>query len=245
MKLLASDLDGTFSIGDVDSRRAAVKKWRDAGNLFVIVSGRSLEWLPPEFAKIGIECDYYLAANGSVIADSEGKPLWTSRCSGDWIRDIIDFLFQRNCTLCRLLLDDDKTVFPPDQKSDRPAISREEAISLPFFYQISTVFRTQEEAALATAALAEAFGDRINPLQNGYCIDIVAAGMDKAQGIRKLTNLLHLTPDDVIAVGDNYNDLAMIDAFYSYAIESGVEEVKKRADRTIPSVIDLIEQELG
>lgn len=245
MKLLASDLDGTFSIGTPDARRAAVKKWREAGNLFVIVSGRSLKWLTPEFKNLGIECDYYLAANGAVIADRAGKTLRTRRCPGEWIREIIDFLFQRNCLLCRLLLDEDKMVFPPDRLPDQPVISFAEAAELPFFYQISTVCPAAEDASQVVRELAAAFPGRINPLQNGVCIDIVPAGMDKAQGIRNLIELLELPEENVIAVGDNYNDLSMIDAFYSYAIESGVEEARSRADRLTPNIVELIERELS
>ena len=42
MKIIGSDYDGTFSIGGIDGKKlAAVRKWRDAGNKFGMVSGRA------------------------------------------------------------------------------------------------------------------------------------------------------------------------------------------------------------
>ena len=41
MKIIASDYDGTFNHNGIDdNKRAAVAKWRLAGNLFGIISGR-------------------------------------------------------------------------------------------------------------------------------------------------------------------------------------------------------------
>lgn len=68
--------------------------------------------------------------------------------------------------------------------------------------------------------------------------------MDKAQGIYKLLGLVGGEKADVIAVGDNVNDEAMIKEFYSYAMENGVASVKKQADKITVSIEELIEREL-
>ncbi len=52
------------------------------------------------------------------------------------------------------------------------------------------------------------------------------------------------THDDVIAVGDNINDFDMIREFYSYAMENGVEEIKKQADGIVSDVTEIFEKEL-
>ena len=75
-------------------------------------------------------------------------------------------------------------------------------------------------------------------------MDIVPGNLDKAEGIRQLISLWGVAPEDVITVGDNYNDLAMIEAFPSYAIESGVEALKKASGRVVPNVAELIYREL-
>ena len=244
MRLIASDMDGTFTLGELEERRDAVGRWQAAGNLFCIVSGRGLDGLPEALEKIQVTCDYYLAVNGAVLADSTGKILREQRCPGEWIREILDFLYAQGTLFCHIVQEDIKRVFSPTVEPHLPHISLEEGYAQPFFYQISAVHKSDEDAARIAAELKKVFGDRINPLQNGICIDIVPAGMDKAQGIRTLLEYLKLPEEAVIAVGDNYNDLAMLDAFYSYAIESGVEGVKAHADRVTPNVIELIKAEM-
>ena len=49
---------------------------------------------------------------------------------------------------------------------------------------------------------------------------------------------------DVIAVGDNLNDMAMIEAFYSYAMAQGNEQLKAAATHVTDNVTDLILREL-
>jgi hydroxymethylpyrimidine pyrophosphatase-like HAD family hydrolase len=49
--------------------------------------------------------------------------------------------------------------------------------------------------------------------------------------------------EDVIAVGDNINDADMLREFRSYAMESGVEEVKALADGIVADVTEIFERE--
>ena len=46
-------------------------------------------------------------------------------------------------------------------------------------------------------------------------------------------------------VGDNINDLDMLNAFYSYAVASGVEEAKQAANHVTKGITELIETELS
>ena len=42
MKIIGSDYDGTLNHNGIDDKkRQAIEKWRDAGNVFAIVSGKS------------------------------------------------------------------------------------------------------------------------------------------------------------------------------------------------------------
>ena len=58
-------------------------------------------------------------------------------------------------------------------------------------------------------------------------------------------NLLGAKYEDVTVVGDNVNDKDMIEEFNSYAMESGVDSIKKLADHITPGVAELIEKELS
>lgn len=245
MRLIASDYDGTFTNhgGVDDARRQAVRDWQAAGNKFGIVSGRSIDFLPPTLERDGVFCDYFIANNGAVITDGRGTVLIQRRCDGEIAIPLIRTLFELSCPHASVTTDRPCTVYPALSEAKPGRYTVDDAV-IGYFNQISTVLPTFEEAARVTAIIRERFGEWVNPLQNGICIDVVPAGVDKAAGIRSLLALWEMAESDVIAVGDNVNDAAMICAFPSCAVDNAVESIKALAGRVIPTVTDLIRAEL-
>ena len=101
-----------------------------------------------------------------------------------------------------------------------------------------------DEAGALVARVREKYGDKVNPLQNWWCVDIAPYGVDKAEGLRRLAAHFGVAEEDIIAVGDNLNDAAMVGAFRGYAMAQGSEELKKIATFVTESVTDLIIKEL-
>ncbi len=245
MRLIASDYDGTFYLDEItEEQRIAIRDWQAAGNLLGIVSGRSIDLLPPFLAEDGVDCDFFIANNGAVIADGKGNILQDTRCDGDLTAPLLKALFRLGCPYGSVITEFPCNVYAetPNPKPGRYTLDNMPEVA--FFYQVSTVLPNFAEAARVTAAIREEFGDRLNPLQNGRCIDIVPAGIDKAAGIRAYIALRGLSEEDVIAVGDNVNDAAMIEAFYSYAVENAVDSIKAMATKITPNITSLIRAEL-
>lgn len=115
---------------------------------------------------------------------------------------------------------------------------------IPYFNQISTILPDEKEAERVTSAIREKFGDRLNPLQNGQCIDIVSADINKAAGLYKLLEIVGADYGDIITVGDNINDTHMIAEFRSYAMENAVQSIKDIATDITPGITELIEKEI-
>lgn len=64
-----------------------------------------------------------------------------------------------------------------------------------------------------------------------FFLEIVAKGIDKAKTMECLVGLLGLTRDNVMAFGDGYNDIGMVDyAGMGVAMENGCDEIKKIAN---------------
>ena len=60
-----------------------------------------------------------------------------------------------------------------------------------------------------------------------------AKGLSQEQ----LAEALGVDREDIFVVGDNFNDIAMLDAFNSFVVENACDEVKKHASMGIvPSV---------
>ena len=61
MKIILSDFDGTIFFGkdkDYSKTAAAVKRWQEEGNLFGMVTGRSLTHLLQDLEPLSITPDY-------------------------------------------------------------------------------------------------------------------------------------------------------------------------------------------
>ena len=251
MKILGSDLDGTFSHGGVgEAKLAAVRAWRAAGHKFGIISGRGGQYLPELLGSYpGLELDFFAACNGGYITDMEGRVLHEVRC--DTV-SVPKFAADLSAWGCKYIHVNGKQYFCAVAKSeDRPSwISEKETIliadipPIDYFYQISVAVSTSEDAAALVKQIRESYGKWLNPLQNGTCIDIVPNGVDKAKGMYFVMDLFGGSYDDVIVVGDNVNDMDMIREFRSYAMTNGVDEIKKLATYTIDDVVDLIKEEI-
>jgi len=253
MKILGSDFDGTLTVGGIDEAKCeAIRAWRRAGNLFGLVSGRSPGFLGSLRKQYpALEMDFLVAYNGAFTVDAEGKILDTVECYGVPARELAEALMGWGCPFVYVNSADSVgaersyTV----RRGGAPLKANECYLSdlpcdLPFFRQISVQLETPTEAVSVTRRLRDAYGGRVNPLRNHSCIDIVDASVNKAEGLRRLAAVWGEIEAEIITVGDNINDLDMLRAFPSYAMENGVEEVKRVAGRTVKSVTELILREL-
>lgn len=243
MKIICTDYDGTLNHGGITEKKLeAIRKWQEKGNLFCIVSGRQKEFYE-EITEKNIPIDFLLANNGAVITDKDYKIVSDVRCNAPIGNALAEFIFSEGCPFVYFCGDEFFRIKNKDFP-DEEGISYDPERKLVSFNQISTACCDFNEASRVTALIRERFGEYVNPLQNGTCIDIVPYGMDKAQGIYSLLALVGAEKADVIAVGDNVNDEAMIKEFYSYAMENGVASIKTFADCITVSIEELIEKEL-
>ena len=248
LKIIASDYDGTLNHNGIDKEKIeAISNWRKAGNIFSIISGRGAPDLIKLYKEQSFECDYLIADNGAVIMKTDGEIVCEDKIDTSVIKPFLEFLFSQGCKWgyvqtsfpCRVFKDTDFEDYDEDE-----CFIFEELPEFPLLYQINTALTTFEEAEKVTEAIKEKFGNVLNPLQNGNCIDIVSVNMNKAKGIYKFIDLLGAEYEDVITVGDNINDKDMIKEFRSYAMENAVPLIKELADFETPSVTELIYREL-
>ena len=246
MKIIASDYDGTLNHGGIDdAKRDAIKRWRKAGNLFGIVSGRGPSDLVDLHKRNNFECDFLLASNGAVIMDSEGRILAESRCDSKLAKPLIEFLMNNGCSWACIHSDADYDIGEREDGRNENCLPLELMPEIAYFNQINTILPDDEQAEKVTDAVKNAFGDYLNPLQNGRCIDIISADMNKAQGLYSLLRIVGAEYDDMITVGDNINDTHMIAEFRSYAMENAVQAIKDIADYETHGITELIEKEMG
>ena len=86
--------------------------------------------------------------------------------------------------------------------------------------------------AMAEEELLEIVGSKMDVFRSApFFIELVPKGIDKAQSLIRLLNHINLTPKDMIAFGDGYNDLSMLKlAGMGVAMANAVPEVRAEAD---------------
>lgn len=246
MRLIATDYDGTLNHGGIDEEKlAAIRAWRAAGNKFGVISGRGPDFLPRLQEELGEEFDFLASCNGGIATDSHGGNLFRHQCDCVDVAEFVADIFAWGAHTLYVNFDDQCILLgTEDCREPHDFIPPEQRPPIPSFYKMATFFATPEEAERMAAKIREKYGDKVNPLQNWWCVDIAPYGVDKATGIRELCAHYGVAETDVIAVGDNLNDMAMIEAFPSYAMAHGNEELKQKATHVTENVTDLIWREL-
>lgn len=66
-------------------------------------------------------------------------------------------------------------------------------------------------------------------------IEIFPTGVDKGYACRKVIKKLGLTPDEAIAIGNDYNDIAMLESFTDSYVVANAPQLMKDRFKTVPS----------
>ena len=234
-RLIASDYDGTLSCGgdSLEKNARAVSAWRKAGNLFGVVTGRGTH-ITAELAEHGFETDFVLCNNGAVCI-SGGEMIFAERNDMSLVRDVTKFISVCGAGYFGL-------VAPEYEKGFVAGKLPEDLDKLPQFTQLTAICADDDDASRISREINVKYADSLISYANGKFIDIVKRGISKAEGISRVARMLGVEENHISAVGDNYNDLIMIEAFDGYAVSGARELVKKRADHVVESVADMIDE---
>ena len=245
MKILASDYDGTLrteelvDINDVH----AIHEFRAAGNMFGLVTGRSMESIQTEIQKNKIEFDFIVANNGGVIYDRDFQRLQVLYMDFNKALDIIAYIKTLDCVSYvindgfhrfKFSVDenqiDHKYGNMPDTNEHEEEVLDRGKIS-------------QLVVSLNDTMLAEEISHYINTNFKGYavayvnvnCVDIVPEGVSKAEGLYFIEQHLGLEHDAIYAIGDSFNDIPMIEE-----IADRVITLEKQAEHVFISIEECI-----
>lgn len=258
--LLASDYDGTLCQNGRISEEVikAINEFRQKGNLFGIVTGRDYLIGFEYFKKLNqFPFDFVIANSGAAAYDQAGNvyfaetqngkiPFGESTLAEELVRD----LFQFTSNPCGISFDKTRYDFHPKYPlGANIGVAQYRAFSMlgnvEAFVLANAICDSVERAAEVTDVLKKKFGCYLNPVQNDRCIDISAAGVDKATGILRLADCLGIARENIWTAGDNFNDRSMLEQFHGCAMTTGVKEVKEVSEYVCDSVADVIEMILA
>lgn len=245
MKLFASDYDGTLRItADVSNdNKKMIDAWRAAGNLFVIVTGRSMESITAEQQRNQFSFDYLISNNGGVIYDAQLQKL--SETLMDYQKALGVLAYIKTISCISYVINDGfhraKVIVNPhivDRKYGqvKPTMDAEEILANQKIAQFVLSMDDMDLAKRTAAELNEKFHDLICAYVNVDCIDIVPKHISKAKGVSFIASRHHIKNEDIFVIGDSYNDLPMIEAYDGFTLNHAEAVIKAQATNCYPDV---------
>lgn len=255
VKMICSDLDGTILTYDQtelsDRLIAQIRELKKMGIWFVPTSGRSIPSMQKLFAPV-LDCCYFIGSNGAVVFDSKGEVLGKTLIPKEKAMEIAhDFLDRTNDRgevnisgpRCSHLLPKglgmvERIQFIGNQYEihEKPEDVEDEIVKVAVYLP--------DGAQNYIDQFEEKWKDYNASISGPYWIDATLA--DKGKGVRMMAELLQVDLKDIVAFGDNFNDVQMLDTVgMPYIMSTAAPELLDRYEKHTASVEDTIEEILS
>ncbi len=245
-KLIALDLDGTLTDSNklvLPKTAAVLKRLAQKGVIITLASGRPTPGMHYVADTVELEKGgYVLSFNGAKIINWQTKEVVYQKTYDKSIgHQVIDRAHEYN--LCPISYSDKAilTQTPEDEYTiEEGRINNMELLKVA---DLKSVLEDNVDKLLLTgdgdylAKIVDEFkapfdGQLAIYRSQPFFIEVMAQGIDKAQSLDSLIKELNIKQEEVIAFGDGYNDLSMIEfAGLGVAMANACDEVKQKADR--------------
>ena len=251
-KLIACDLDETLLNDEhlVGAKNvAAIKRAREEyGVKFVPATGRGFMQIQPELKELqlyDLEGEYVISFNGGALTENKNNRIIEFKG--------LEFSKMKEIFEAGLNFDVCIHVYTPDNlyvfnlsESERQRIKNQKLEAVyPEVNSVDFLKDTPISKILyqnVDVPYLMSLEEGLKPITDGHCavsyssnryMEFNALGVDKGQGLIDLANKLGIAIEETIAVGDNYNDMAMLKvAGLSVAANNAVDDVKTACDYT-------------
>lgn len=245
-RAIALDLDGTLTNDKKEVTpltRQALLTAQENGAHIILASGRPTYGIEPvaQCLELDKRGGYILSYNGGKIIDCRTKnELFAQYLPSDIIPVLYDYAKTHGYALLGYTGKDIITESPEDVY-----VAEESRINKMPVRQVDNLLDSLDahpakllmtgdptRTAKAVEEISELVGERMDVYRSApFFVELVPRGIDKAQSLRRLLALLNLTPNDMIAFGDGYNDLSMLRlAGMGVAMSNAAPEVRSEAD---------------
>lgn len=244
--LIATDLDGTLINDDLEIPQKnldAIRYFQDEGGLFTIATGRSMAMCHGYLSQLHINTPAILI-NGSLIYDTAAqKPVWQSglnRQTATWILKQISLRFPDVCA--QIHSDGPIAIVSPDScmdiflvREDLPRILTSPDTVADPWYKIMFYSSPERLGDLENYVWKEiplSVTEQFNILYSApYYFEMMPAATNKGTGLLHLAEIMGITHQKTVAIGDYFNDQDMIRmAGIGVAVDNAPEQIKDMAD---------------
>lgn len=220
-KLIALDMDGTV-LNEESQISPENRKWIhraiEHGVPVMFATGRGLQSVQPYVQELGLVSPM-VAVNGSEVWEAPGILKTRHLMDKEWIREMVELAVKHGSWYWGYAVEG---LFNKDRWLDD--LGSVEWLKFGFYLEDTEVLRKIH-------ALLEETGRYELTNSHPFNIEVNPFGVSKESGMREVCEMLGITMDEVIAMGDSRNDLKMIRAAgLGVAMGNAQEDVKKAAD---------------
>jgi Cof subfamily protein (haloacid dehalogenase superfamily) len=250
IRLIAADIDGTllnpeFHISDVDL--AALRRAHSAGIEIVLVTGRRHTFAMPIAEMLGLDI-WIISSNGAITRSLAGETFHRDMLPLDTCRNLVLGMreFRGNTVLT---FDTDKKGAIVLERMDELGASIQRWLEknlnyIDFVIPIENSLVTDPVQAMFCGTVARmskvlAGIDRLAldvtvlrteyPIRDLSIVDVLNAGCSKGHALERWAAHRRIPREEVMAIGDNYNDIEMLAfAGYPFIMGNASEELRGR-----------------
>ncbi|ALS00724.1 sugar-phosphatase [Enterococcus silesiacus] len=247
VKLVAIDIDGTL----LDSNRkispkvkATLKKANDSGMYIVLCTGRPLPGVKEQLAELDLygDNDYVITYNGSLVQATKSNEIISQyTLSYD---DFLEIELMSRKVGAHLHTIDDRAIYTANRDIGKYTVHEAYLVDMPLRYRavdemtpdmsIIKMMMIDEPEILdnAISQLPEEFTNKYTTVKStDFYYEILNKEASKGNALAKLAEHLGISQAETMAIGDNENDLSMIEyAGIGVAMGNATESVKRAAD---------------
>ncbi|MFB9770695.1 sugar-phosphatase [Lactiplantibacillus modestisalitolerans] len=245
IKIIAIDMDGTLLNEHSALNPATIKAVKDAsaqGIKVVICTGRPLSGVTPFLEQLDLQGDdnYVITFNGSMAQTVTGKIITSHTVTHEDYIDI-EALSRKLNIHCHVESEDH--IYTANRDISPYTVGESSLVNMQIRYRTSEEMRPDlpivkcmyiDKPELLSAAIKQipqSFYDRFYIVQSEpYFLEFMNANASKGQTLSALADYLHVNVDEVMAIGDQGNDLSMIEyATHGVAMGNAIPAVKQAA----------------
>ena len=246
IKLIATDMDGTLLDSNAELsnyNKEILKALIKNGIEIIFATGRPFESLKKFKDSINND-NCSIICNGAAVADTNGKFLYTKSMDENSSKMIIDLFNENKNEICLNIYSDGKYYISEEEFYFKKYIEREEIKNriiglekIEVFEFVKVLFLGEHKELLRLqATINKSIQNADAVFSHPEFLEIIPKGVNKANALKWLCDKNKIDYKNVMAFGDNYNDLDMINlAGIGIAVKNAVDDVKNNADYIAPS----------
>lgn len=245
-KAIVSDFDGTLvdsSLIISEKVQKAIKKYIKSGGIFSIATGRDYHGALKAICKdLGIETLHIVRGGSEIVSSKTHQVVWGKYINPQLLDELLTFLHSKSNIY--FVAEREEKIYTPDgakhsmfgnnavfgvlkdidlnnvPKVFLPPPENEPKIVLSLFEELQQKFpqlhiiKTGSETSLG--------------------LDINDTGVSKHLALLEYSKLMNLSPQEIVGIGDSYNDYPLLSACgYKVAMGNAPEELRQIADKIV------------